>query len=111
MDKRDVEKRMGQPNVVRIGKKVSDDTVYELHEYKLYDDFSVTALDFSLIIPAQLVLGTETYWLHYINSKLVFWGEEGNWRGAPKWFSSYYANPSAGQTGTESKAPNAANPN
>jgi hypothetical protein len=111
MDKRQVEKVMGKPDVVRVGKKISDDTVYELHEYKLYNDFSVTALSCFLIIPAPMVLGTETYWLHFINSKLIFWGDEGNWRGAPKWFSSFYATPSAAQIGTESKTPNVSAPN
>ncbi len=110
MDKQAVEKVLGKPDVVRMGKKLGDGTVYELHEYKLYSDFSVTALSFALVIPAQLVLGTETYWLHYVNSKLVFWGDEGNWRGMPKWFSSTYAAPSTEATTGEVKPPSLSSP-
>jgi hypothetical protein len=93
MDKRMVQKVMGKPNVIRVGKKLADDKSYELHEYKLYDDASVGALSWFLILPASPFLGTETFWLHYINSKLVFWGAEGDWRGAPKWFSMGYSAP------------------
>jgi hypothetical protein len=111
MDKRKVEQVLGKPNVVRIGKKISDDMVYELHEYKLFDDASVSTLSWFLIIPASF-LGTETFWLHYINSKLIFWGDEGDWRGAPKWFSAYYTAipPSQGQAASELKTPSVSAP-
>jgi len=111
MDKRKVEKVMGKPNVVRVGKKLTDDTVYELHEYKLYDDASVGLLSWFLILPANPILATETYWLHYVNSRLVFWADEGDWRGAPKWFSSSYSAPAGGQPLLEQKSPNASNSN
>lgn len=97
MDKADVEKVLGTPNVVRVGKKLSDDKTYELHEYKLYDDAAVNTLSWFLIIPPWPFLGTQTFWLHYVNSKLVFWGDAGDWRGAPKWFSNFYVDHKPGQ--------------
>jgi hypothetical protein len=107
MDKQMIQKIMGKPKAVRVGKKISDDKIYELHEYKLYDDNAVFMLSWFLILPADVFLGTESFWFHYINSKLVFWGEEGDWRGAPKWFSTYYAQPSSGQPDAGANLPEA----
>jgi hypothetical protein len=102
-DQKTVEIFMGRPDVVRIGKRIADDKVYELHEYRLYSDACVYALSGLLIVPAYPLCSSETFWLHFVNSKLVFWGEVGDWRGIPKWFGSTYpgsttAEPNAGQS-------------
>ena len=50
-----------------------------------------------VIVPVYPFCSSDTYWLHYVNSELVFWGEEGDWRGTPKAFSALYGAPPVDQ--------------
>lgn len=88
-----VSKLIGRPDIVRVGKKLAEDKNYELHEYKLYDSSCVKGISMFLVLPAFPFCASETYWLHYVNSELVFWGEEGDWRGTPKAFSALFGTP------------------
>jgi hypothetical protein len=100
-----VQKQMGRPNAVRVGKKLVEDKNYELHEYKLYDSSCVKTLSVFVIVPVYPFCSSDTYWLHYVNSELVFWGEEGDWRGTPKAFSTSYAGPPVEQPKGEESLP------
>jgi hypothetical protein len=100
-----VQKKMGRPDAVRVGKKLVEDKNYELHEYKLYDSSCVKTLSVFVIVPVYPFCSSDTYWLHYINSELVFWGEEGDWRGTPKAFTALYGGPPIEQPKAEENPP------
>ena len=67
MTKAQVSELIGRPTVVRASRVIKDHR-YEVHEYRLL--YNLRGF-------------TNTYWLHYINDRLVFWGREGDFSGAP----------------------------
>lgn len=90
MNRAQVRKQMGKPDVVPTAKRISDDQIYQLEEYRLYNNACLNVLAFFLIVPVYPICPTETYWLHYLGQHLVFWGKADDWQGVPKSFDKSY---------------------
>jgi len=64
--KSDVRNRMGEPNAVRGAITNKYGQIVEVWEYELAN--------------AEFYTYTKTYWLYFVDGRLVQWGEAGDWR-------------------------------
>ena len=63
---------IGPPDAVRAATALADDLSYEVHEYRFPNNIHLAITEVRI------------YWLHYLNGKLLYWGREGDFSGAPK---------------------------
>jgi hypothetical protein len=91
LNEQQVKDKIGEPDTVRAYTILASDLSYSIQEYWLYPQSDALTnlalgpftLTLSWWVPNNAFTNRVSYWLHYINGELRYWGEAGDWAGAP----------------------------